>query len=108
MCSCSTRIPEHIILRRDLLGGGCGVLSKYEARHNSHAAFRAEVNFVKISCKQITEILQLVKIISFAISCDFSAILLLFCCDLVSCIEWWTRILEYILCVHIPHVFWIT
>jgi hypothetical protein len=48
-----------------LLGGSCGALPKYEARHNSHTAFRAEVNFV------ITEILQLVKNVSVAISCDF-------------------------------------
>jgi hypothetical protein len=53
---------HEILLRRDLLGGSCGALPKYEARHNSHAAFRAEVNFV------ITEILQLAKNISVAIA----------------------------------------
>jgi hypothetical protein len=52
---------HEILLQLDLLGGSSG--------HNSHAAFRAEVNFV------ITEILQLVKNVSVAISCDFSAIL---------------------------------
>jgi hypothetical protein len=75
-----------------LLGGSCGALPKYEARHNSYAAFRAEVNFV------ITEILQLVKNIFVAI--DFSAILLRF--------SQLYQMAEYSGIHTIPHVFRIT
>jgi hypothetical protein len=91
-----------ILLRRDLqthlLGGSCGALPKYEACHNSHAAFRAEVNFV------ITEILQLVKNIFVAISCDFF-------CYFVAILLRFSQLYqmaEYSGIHTIPHVFWIT